>query len=168
MVFVASPGAIKSPLEIRLFGGIAALIDGRSVPLPPSKKTRALLGYLAAAPGAHSRQALCDLLWDGPDDPRAALRWSLSKLRPILDAGGVQRLRADAAEVQLERTALDIDLFSVQALAGFQGWAAYAASKGGINGLTQQTAIDLAPFGIRVNAIAPGTIMTPPPSPSLR
>jgi NAD(P)-dependent dehydrogenase (short-subunit alcohol dehydrogenase family) len=50
---------------------------------------------------------------------------------------------------------------SVQGLMGFKGWAAYAAAKGAINALTQQTAIDLAPANIRVNAVAPGTIMTP-------
>jgi NAD(P)-dependent dehydrogenase (short-subunit alcohol dehydrogenase family) len=54
-----------------------------------------------------------------------------------------------------------VNVSSVQALAGFKGWAAYAAAKGGINALTQQTAVDLAPFAIRVNAVAPGTIMTP-------
>ncbi len=54
-----------------------------------------------------------------------------------------------------------VSLSSVQALTGFHGWAAYAAAKGGINALTQQAAIDLAPHGIRVNAVAPGTIMTP-------
>lgn len=54
-----------------------------------------------------------------------------------------------------------INMSSAQAFAGFQGWAAYAAAKGGINALTQQSAVDLAPHGIRVNAVAPGTIMTP-------
>ena len=54
-----------------------------------------------------------------------------------------------------------VNMSSVQALAGFKGWAAYAAAKGGINALTQQAAIDLAPHKIRVNAVAPGTIMTP-------
>ena len=54
-----------------------------------------------------------------------------------------------------------VNMSSAQAFAGFKGWPAYAASKGGINALTQQTAVDLAPAGIRVNAIAPGTIMTP-------
>ncbi|WP_413992904.1 SDR family NAD(P)-dependent oxidoreductase [Labrys okinawensis] len=54
-----------------------------------------------------------------------------------------------------------ISMSSVQALTGFSGWAAYAAAKGGINSLTQQAAVDLAPHGIRVNAVAPGTIMTP-------
>ena len=54
-----------------------------------------------------------------------------------------------------------VNVSSGQAFAGFKGWAAYAAAKGGINALTQQTAVDLAPAGIRVNAVAPGTIMTP-------
>jgi NAD(P)-dependent dehydrogenase (short-subunit alcohol dehydrogenase family) len=54
-----------------------------------------------------------------------------------------------------------VNMSSVQSLTGFKGWAAYAAAKGGINALTQQAAIDLAPFKIRVNAVAPGTIMTP-------
>lgn len=54
-----------------------------------------------------------------------------------------------------------VNMSSVQALTGFKGWAAYAAAKGGINALTQQAAVDLAPLGIRVNAVAPGTIMTP-------
>jgi NAD(P)-dependent dehydrogenase (short-subunit alcohol dehydrogenase family) len=54
-----------------------------------------------------------------------------------------------------------VNMSSVQALTGFKGWAAYAAAKGGINALTQQAAVDLAPLKIRVNAVAPGTIMTP-------
>jgi NAD(P)-dependent dehydrogenase (short-subunit alcohol dehydrogenase family) len=54
-----------------------------------------------------------------------------------------------------------VSMSSVQSLTGFTGWAAYAAAKGGINSLTQQAALDLAPHKIRVNAVAPGTIMTP-------
>jgi NAD(P)-dependent dehydrogenase (short-subunit alcohol dehydrogenase family) len=54
-----------------------------------------------------------------------------------------------------------VNISSVQSLRGFHGWAAYAAAKGGINALTQQAAVDLAPAKIRINAIAPGTIMTP-------
>ena len=54
-----------------------------------------------------------------------------------------------------------VNMSSVQSLRGFHGWAAYAAAKGGINALTQQAAVDLASAKIRVNAIAPGTIMTP-------
>jgi NAD(P)-dependent dehydrogenase (short-subunit alcohol dehydrogenase family) len=64
-------------------------------------------------------------------------------------------------QMRQQRKGAIVNLSSVQALAGFKGWAAYASAKGGINALTQQSAIDLAPHGIRVNAVAPGTIMTP-------
>jgi NAD(P)-dependent dehydrogenase (short-subunit alcohol dehydrogenase family) len=54
-----------------------------------------------------------------------------------------------------------VNLSSVQALLGFPGWAAYAATKGAIISLTQQAAVEYAADAIRVNCVAPGTIMTP-------
>ena len=39
--------------------------------------------------------------------------------------------------------------------------AAYVASKWGVIGLVKASAQDLAPFGITVNAVAPGNIATP-------
>jgi NAD(P)-dependent dehydrogenase (short-subunit alcohol dehydrogenase family) len=53
-----------------------------------------------------------------------------------------------------------VNTSSVQAHVGFVGWAGYAASKGGIDALTRQAAVEYAPAGIRVNAVVPGTIMT--------
>jgi NAD(P)-dependent dehydrogenase (short-subunit alcohol dehydrogenase family) len=54
-----------------------------------------------------------------------------------------------------------VNLASVQGLMGFPGWSAYAASKGGVDALTRQAAVEYAPHNIRINSIAPGTIMTP-------
>jgi len=50
---------------------------------------------------------------------------------------------------------------SVAAFEGQIGQAAYAASKGGVAALTVPAARELAQFGIRVNAIAPGIFATP-------
>jgi NAD(P)-dependent dehydrogenase (short-subunit alcohol dehydrogenase family) len=54
-----------------------------------------------------------------------------------------------------------VNTSSVQGSVGFIGWAGYAASKGGIDALTRQVAVEYAPRNIRVNAVIPGTIMTP-------
>lgn len=50
---------------------------------------------------------------------------------------------------------------SMAALAAFPESAAYTATKGGIDALARQLAVELAPEGIRVNSIAPGEIDTP-------
>jgi glucose 1-dehydrogenase/3-oxoacyl-[acyl-carrier protein] reductase len=50
---------------------------------------------------------------------------------------------------------------SVHALSGFKGGSAYAATKGALVAMVRELAIELAPRGIRVNAIAPGVIEVP-------
>lgn len=49
---------------------------------------------------------------------------------------------------------------SVAALVGVPNFAAYCASKGAVVALTRSMALDLAPEGIRVNVICPGTVYT--------
>jgi NAD(P)-dependent dehydrogenase (short-subunit alcohol dehydrogenase family) len=50
---------------------------------------------------------------------------------------------------------------SVQAFVSQQRVAAYSASKAGINALVKSIAIDYAPYGIRANAVCPGSVDTP-------
>lgn len=54
-----------------------------------------------------------------------------------------------------------VNTSSIQGLRGFPGWGGYAATKAGIDGMTRQMAREYAPRAIRVNSVAPGTIMTP-------
>ncbi len=54
-----------------------------------------------------------------------------------------------------------INIGSKVAVTGQGGTSAYAAAKGGINGLTREWAVDLARDGIRVNAVIPAETWTP-------
>jgi NAD(P)-dependent dehydrogenase (short-subunit alcohol dehydrogenase family) len=55
-----------------------------------------------------------------------------------------------------------ISMSSGGATRAHRGNVAYDASKGGIEAFTRAAALDLAPYGIRVNAVAPGSIRTGP------
>lgn len=44
---------------------------------------------------------------------------------------------------------------------GWPGAAAYAATKAGIVGLVKTAAVELRPFGVRINALSPGLVATP-------
>src|SRR5678815_4950264 len=68
----------KEPLQVSVLGNLAVQRHRTRIELPPSKKTRALLAYLVVTARPHSRDRLCAMFWPVPDDPRAALRWSLS------------------------------------------------------------------------------------------
>lgn len=115
-------------LEIRLLGELEVARGGRPVALPASKKSRALLGFLVATGKPQLREALCDLLWAGPDDPRAALRWSLTKIRALVDDGKARRLTADRERVAFEPGGASVDLACVRELVGADATSASTAS----------------------------------------
>jgi TolB-like protein len=105
-------------LELRVLGELEVIRDGAPAMLPPSRKTRALLAYLALTRRKHRREDLCQIFWDVPDDPRGALRWSLSKIRPFVDDPAYPRLVADRQTIELLTEAVDVDFFAAQACAG--------------------------------------------------
>ena len=105
-----------SALELRFLGDLEVVRDGERIELPPSRKTRALLAYLALNRRSFRREHLCELLWEIPDDPRGSLRWSLSKLRRLVDDDDRPRLVADRLSVELDAADIDVDVVSLQAL----------------------------------------------------
>ncbi len=54
-----------------------------------------------------------------------------------------------------------VNIASVAGLVGIANAVAYCAAKGGVLGMTRALSADLAPSGIRVNAVCPGTVRTP-------
>lgn len=124
---------VDQTLAIRVLGELQVLRGGRPQGLPKSRKTRALLAYLVLTGRRHRRERLCDLLWDVPDDPRAALRWSLSRLRSLVDEPGRERIVADREYVFFDPKGATVDLLEIR-----------REIAGGANALTTERLLDLA------------------------
>lgn len=94
-----------------------------------------------------------DLLTTPVDEIRRTLDTNVVAAIELLQAAG--RAMADAGGGAI------VNITSRLASAGVAGMAIYSASKGAIEALTRTAAIELAPLGIRVNAVAPGLTRTP-------
>ena len=68
--------------------------------------------------------------------------------------------QAAAREMAAAGSGSIVNMSSVNGVMAIESIAAYVVSKGGVNQLTSVMALALAPKGVRVNAIGPGTILT--------
>ena len=93
-----------------------------------------------------------------------ALDTPVDLFRKILDVNvvGTFIVARAAARIMKERGGgAIVNLSSVAGVRGSKGRSAYGSSKGAVIVLTQVLATDLARYGIRVNAVAPGPVDTP-------
>ncbi|TFF25083.1 alpha/beta hydrolase [Jiella endophytica] len=105
---------VQPELEISLLGEPRVFSNGVLVPLPTSRKTRALLAYLVRTRRTHRRDRLCTMFWNIPDDPKASLRWSLSKLRRVLNTPDHMRISADRERVRYDGRGSVLDIDAIQ------------------------------------------------------
>jgi 3-oxoacyl-[acyl-carrier protein] reductase len=83
--------------------------------------------------------------------------------RTIIDAnltGTFLCCRAVTVPMKRQKAGAIVNISSDIAYSGGENRSAYAAAKAGILGLTRTLALELAPAGVRVNAVAPGRIET--------
>lgn len=78
-----------------------------------------------------------------------------------VNATGVANMTRAFLDQLKETQGRIVNLGSIMSVTAGPGMTAYAASKGAVAQMTRALAHDLAPDGVRVNAIAPGVIETP-------
>jgi 3-oxoacyl-[acyl-carrier protein] reductase len=89
--------------------------------------------------------------------------YPLDRWRAVIDANLTATFlccRAVIAVMKAQKSGAIINISSDIAFSGGENRSAYAAAKAGILGLTRTLALELAPIGVRVNAVAPGRIGT--------
>ncbi|MBC7707179.1 MAG: transcriptional regulator [Rhodoferax sp.] len=101
-------------LGIRMLGPLTISCGGRALPLPASRKARALVAFLALDPRPMPRTQLCELLWDLPNDPRGELRWCLSKIRIVLDSGDRKRVETIDDTIRLDLSDCFVDAIEIE------------------------------------------------------
>jgi NAD(P)-dependent dehydrogenase (short-subunit alcohol dehydrogenase family) len=136
--------ALSLPLDLREEASISAL-------LPAAEQAFGPIGVLVNNAGCTLGKAAVDVAWS---------EWD--QVMDVNLKGGYFLSARMAARCMAEgRPGVIISVASTHGLVGIADRSVYSISKGGIVQMTRALAIEWAKAGIRVNAVAPGTVLTP-------
>ena len=150
-------GAKATVAEIRKAGGVAA---AEHVDVTDQAETVALVARVV------KRQKRIDVLFNnagisGVGDVLETEPELFDRVMGVNVRGVYLMSRAVVPQMIKQRSGSIINMSSCIAEIGLARRVSYAASKGAVLSMTRSMQVDVAQYGIRVNALLPGTIMTP-------
>ena len=122
--------------------------------------------WSAVVDGAERRFGTVDILVNnaGIADPGELRDWDLARMQRMLDVNLIGVFNGVQAVAPGMRKLKRGSIVNIGSVGGFQGiprMSGYVISKWGVRGLTKTAALELGPYGIRVNAVHPGQTRTP-------
>jgi 3-oxoacyl-[acyl-carrier protein] reductase len=138
--------------EIQNSGGAATLVKADIKNFPETQN--AFSNFISERGGIDFLINNAGVLFDQPFALMSEESWSLVTQTNL--GGAFHCSRAVVRSMIAKKSGVIINVSSVVGVKANPGQVNYAASKGGIEAMTRTMAVELAPMGIRVNAVVPG------------
>ncbi|CAL9638083.1 (-)-trans-carveol dehydrogenase [Streptomyces sp. enrichment culture] len=133
---------VTVPADVRDTGDVRAVVDAA---LDRFGRIDVLLNNAGIA--APSGKTVYDITSD---------EWDL--MLDVDVSGAWRMIRAVGGAMTRQRSGSIVNVASTAGLVGYRHFAGYVTAKHALVGLTKAAALDLAPFGVRVNALCPGSV----------
>ena len=152
---VAESAAFDTAVDdiVALHGSIDILVNNAGIlGIDPQYVQRAVAALMAKAEGAPPEPVRATTSLDDA---------TFDRMIKVHLYGTFHGIRAALRHMEPVRQGTIVNVASIAGLRGFPATPHYAAAKAAIIGLTKSVGIEVAPLGIRVNAVAPGYVDTP-------
>jgi NAD(P)-dependent dehydrogenase (short-subunit alcohol dehydrogenase family) len=155
---VGDAGAFDEAIDkvVAIHGHLDIMINNAGIapPADPERTQRSIANQMLKLEGRHDEQVPSDITVDLSD-----AHWD-RMIRTHL-YGTFHGVRAALRHMTPARRGSIVNISSILGLRPMAGAPHYSAAKAGIIALTKSTGQEVAPFGVRVNAVCPGWIDTP-------